>query len=90
MKGWQPVGELTRWAFAQAPVVMANEAHSGLLRCVRTRQVGARMVRAAHEAGGGNRCWSGPATTMPASSHRTMGGFRWATSSWPCQAWSRS
>jgi hypothetical protein len=37
--------------FAQAPVVMANEAHNGLRRCVRTRQVGARMVRAAHEAG---------------------------------------
>jgi hypothetical protein len=51
MKGWQPVEELTRWAFAQAPVVMANEAHSGLLRCVRTREVGARMVRAAHEVG---------------------------------------
>ena len=51
MDGWQPVEELTRWGFAQAPVVMANEAHSGLRRCVRTRQVGARMVRAAHEAG---------------------------------------
>jgi hypothetical protein len=49
--GWQPVEELTRWGFAQAPVVMANEAHSGLRRCVRTRQVGVRMVRAAHEAG---------------------------------------
>jgi len=49
--GWQPVEELTRWGFAHAPVVMANEAHSGLQRCVRTRQVGVRMVRAAHEAG---------------------------------------
>ena len=28
MDGWQPVEELTRWGFAQAPVVMANEAHS--------------------------------------------------------------
>jgi hypothetical protein len=51
MKGWQPVEELTRWAFAQAPVVMANEAHNGMTRCVRTREVGARMVRAAHEMG---------------------------------------
>jgi hypothetical protein len=51
VKGWQPVEELTRWAFAQAPVVMANEAHNGLTRCVRTREVGARMVRAAHEVG---------------------------------------
>ena len=30
---------------------MANEAHDGLARCVRTREVGVRMVRAAHEAG---------------------------------------
>ena len=51
MDGWCSVEELTRWGFAHAPVVMANEAHSGLRRCVRTRVVGARMVRAAHEAG---------------------------------------
>ena len=51
MDGWQPVEELTQWGFAQSPVVMANEAHSALRRCVRTRQVGVRMVRAAHEAG---------------------------------------
>ena len=30
---------------------MANEAHSGLARSIRTRQIGVRMVRAAHEAG---------------------------------------
>jgi hypothetical protein len=51
MDGWCSVEELTRWGFAHAPVVMANEAHSGLRRCIRTRQVGIRMVRAAHEAG---------------------------------------
>jgi hypothetical protein len=49
--GWLSVEELTRLAFFRAQVVMANEAHSGLARCVRTREVGARMVRAAHEAG---------------------------------------
>jgi hypothetical protein len=49
--GWCSVEELTRWGFAQEPVVMANEAHSGLSRCVRTREVGIRMIRAAHEAG---------------------------------------
>ena len=27
---------------------MANEAHSGLARCVRTRDVGVRMIQAAH------------------------------------------
>jgi hypothetical protein len=49
--GWHSVEELTRWAFSCAQVVMANEAHSGLAHCTRTRKVGARMVRAAHEAG---------------------------------------
>lgn len=51
MQGWRPVEELIQWGFAQAPVVMANEAHSGLARCIRTRQIGVRMVRAAHEVG---------------------------------------
>ena len=51
MEGWCSVEELVRWAFAHAPVVMANEAHDGLARCIRTRDVGVRMVRAAHEAG---------------------------------------
>jgi hypothetical protein len=51
MDGWCSVEELTRWGFAHAPVLMANEAHSGLKRCIRTRQVGIRMVRAAHETG---------------------------------------
>ena len=50
MEGWCPVEDLVRWAFAHAPVVMANEAHSGLARCVRTREVGVRMIQAAHEA----------------------------------------
>jgi hypothetical protein len=49
--GWQPVEELIRWGFGQAPVVMANEAHNGSARCIRTREVGVRMIRAAHEAG---------------------------------------
>jgi hypothetical protein len=51
VEGWCPVEDLVRWAFAHAPVVMANEAHNGLAHCVRTREVGVRMVRAAHEAG---------------------------------------
>jgi hypothetical protein len=51
MDGWCSVEELVRWGFAHAPVVMANEAHNGLTRCVRTRKVGVRMIRAAHEAG---------------------------------------
>jgi hypothetical protein len=51
VEGWCPVEELIQWGFAHAPVVMANEAHSGLARCIRTREVGVRMIRAAHEAG---------------------------------------
>ena len=49
--GWHPVEELTRWAFSRGQVVMANEAHSGLARCIRTRKVGVRMIQAAHQAG---------------------------------------
>ena len=51
MEGWRPVEDLVRWGFGHAPVVMANEAHDGLARSVRTREVGVRIVRAAHEAG---------------------------------------
>jgi hypothetical protein len=51
VEGWCSVEDLVRWAFAHAPVVMANEAHNGLARCVRTREVGVRMIQAAHEAG---------------------------------------
>jgi hypothetical protein len=50
VEGWRPVEDLIRWGFGHAPVVMANEAHSGLARCVRIREVGMRMIQAAHEA----------------------------------------
>jgi hypothetical protein len=51
VQGWRSVEDLIGWGFAHAPVVMANEAHNGLARCIRTREVGVRMIRAAHEAG---------------------------------------
>ena len=51
MDGWCSVEELTRWGFAHAQVVMANEAHDRLKRCTRTREVGRRMSEAAHAAG---------------------------------------
>jgi hypothetical protein len=51
VEGWRSVEELIGWGFAHAPVVMVNEAHNGLARCVRTREVGVRMIRAAREAG---------------------------------------
>jgi hypothetical protein len=48
---WCSVEELTRWGFAHAQVVMANEAHDRLKRCIRTREVGVRMIRVANDAG---------------------------------------
>jgi hypothetical protein len=51
VEDWCSVEELIGWGFAHAPVVMANEAHNGLARCIRTREMGVRMIRAAHEAG---------------------------------------
>jgi hypothetical protein len=51
VEGWCSVEELIGWGFAHAPVVMANEAHSSLARCIRTREAGVRMIQAAHEAG---------------------------------------
>ena len=51
MEGWRPVEDVIQWGFGQRPVVMANEAHDGLARCVRTRVIGARMIRAANQAG---------------------------------------
>jgi len=48
---WCSVEELTRRGFERARVVMANEAHNGMKRCTRTRDVGVRIVRAAHQAG---------------------------------------
>jgi hypothetical protein len=55
--GWWSVEQLTRWGFAHAQVVTANEAHSDLARSVRTREVGVRMIRAAQQAGAGAVTW---------------------------------
>jgi hypothetical protein len=51
VEGWRSVEDLTQWGFTHAPVVMANEGHSGLARCIRTREIGVRIIRAAHIAG---------------------------------------
>jgi hypothetical protein len=37
--------------FARSRVVMINEAHNGLLRCVRTREIGRRLLPVAHRLG---------------------------------------
>lgn len=43
--------ELLAIGFSRSRVVMINEAHDGLLRCVRTRDIGVRLLPAAHAAG---------------------------------------
>jgi hypothetical protein len=43
--------ELLAIGFGRSRVVMMNEAHSGLRRCVRTREIGRRLLPAAHDAG---------------------------------------
>ena len=51
VEGWRLVEELIGWGFAHAPVAMANETDRGLARCIWTREMGVRMIRAAYEAG---------------------------------------
>lgn len=43
--------ELLAIGLARSRVVMVNEAHSGMQRCVRTREIGRRLLPAAHAAG---------------------------------------
>jgi hypothetical protein len=47
-----------------APVVMANEAHSGLARCIRTRNIGVGMIGSAHQAGVRRRIRASPVVTI--------------------------
>jgi len=51
MTRWLTIEDLAGVAFEGSRVVMANEAHAGMRRCVRTRRVGVRLVRAAHALG---------------------------------------
>jgi hypothetical protein len=43
--------ELLAIGFSRSRVVMMNEAHDGIKRCVRTREIGLRLLPAAHAAG---------------------------------------
>jgi hypothetical protein len=43
--------ELLAVGFSRSRVVMMNEAHNGMQRCVRTREIGMRILPAAHAAG---------------------------------------
>jgi hypothetical protein len=48
---WRSPEEIAEIAFQRAAVVMMNEAHSGWKRCIRTRQIGQRILPVAHQAG---------------------------------------
>jgi hypothetical protein len=43
--------ELLAIGFSRSRVVMMNEAHSGMKRCVRTREIGRRLLPGAHALG---------------------------------------
>lgn len=48
---WRSPEEIVEIGFQRSSVVMMNEAHSGLQRCIRTRQIGQRILPVAHQAG---------------------------------------
>ena len=48
---WRNPEEIVEIAFRRAPIVMMNEAHSGMKRCIRTRKIGQRILPVAHQAG---------------------------------------
>jgi len=48
---WRTPEELLEIGLRRSRVVMINEAHDGLKRCIRTRQIGQRILPTAHKAG---------------------------------------
>jgi hypothetical protein len=48
---WRTPQELIQEGFRRSRVVMLNEAHNGLTRCVRTRRVGRQVLPSAHAMG---------------------------------------
>lgn len=50
-RAWRTPEELVEIGFARSRVVMMNEAHDAWRRCVRTREVGRRVLPVAHGAG---------------------------------------
>src|SRR5215207_694282 len=48
---WRTPQQLVEEGFRRSRVVMLNEAHDGLTRCVRTRQLGRQLLPSAHAMG---------------------------------------
>jgi hypothetical protein len=46
---WYTPGQLVATGLDASPLLVANEGHNGLSRCVRARVIGIRMVQAAHD-----------------------------------------
>lgn len=76
---WRSPEELVALGFARAPVVLMNEAHNGLARCVRTREVGRRILPAAHATGVRHLAMEAlePVFTASANCERTVPPSRW-------------
>jgi len=49
-KSLKSIAQVVRAGFEQSSIVMVNEAHEGMLRCVRTREVGVNVILAAHQS----------------------------------------
>lgn len=48
---WRSPEEIVEIGFQRSRVVMMNEAHDGFTRCIRTRQIGQRILPTAHRLG---------------------------------------
>ena len=48
---WRSPEEIVEIGFQRSSVVMMNEAHNGMKRCIRTRQIGQRILSVAHRLG---------------------------------------
>jgi len=48
---WRSPEEIVEIGFQRSRVVMMNEAHSEIKRCIRTRQIGKRILPVAYQAG---------------------------------------
>ncbi len=51
MRTWHSPEELVEIGLSRSRVLMVNEAHNGFKRCIRTRDIGVRMIEPAHAAG---------------------------------------
>ena len=51
MRKWRTPEQLVEIGLSRSRVLMVNEAHDGLKRCIRTRTIGTRMIEPAHAAG---------------------------------------